>query len=52
MKAPAPLNLKAMSSAWDDPVAFARELNRYYSQLEASGQRLPTHDWTERKETA
>lgn len=46
MGAPKPLNLNAMSRAWDDPVAFARELHQYYSQLEASGHRLPTHDWT------
>lgn len=51
MKAPAPLNMTAMANAWDNPAAFARELNNYYSQLEASGHRLPTHDWTERKET-
>ncbi|GAA3941935.1 hypothetical protein [Microbacterium soli] len=46
MTAPAPSNLTAMSEAWDDPVAFARELHHYYSQLEASGHRLPAHDWT------
>lgn len=49
MKAPAPLNLTAMASAWDDPVAFARELNRYYSQLAESGHHAPTHHWTERE---
>jgi len=47
MSAPAPLNMKAMASAWDDPIAFARELANYYSQLEASGHRLPAHDDTE-----
>ncbi|WP_144881128.1 hypothetical protein [Microbacterium paraoxydans] len=44
--APKPLNFRALSNAWDDPVAFARELSRYYSQLEASGHRQPTRDWT------
>lgn len=47
MGAPKPLNMRAMSAAWDDPVAFARELHKYYSQLEASGHRLPAHDWTQ-----
>lgn len=47
MSAPKPLNMRAMSEAWDDPIAFARELHRYYSQLEASGHRLPAHDWTQ-----
>ena len=50
MTAPAPLNMTAMSAAWDDPIAFARELANYYAQLEASGHRLPTHDWTERQD--
>lgn len=49
MTAPAPLNMRAMADAWDDPVAFASELHRYYSQLEASGHRLPAHDWTSPK---
>lgn len=44
--APKPLNFRALSNAWDDPLAFARELSRYYSQLEASGHRQPTRDWT------
>lgn len=52
MTAPAPLNLSAMSSAWDNPTAFARELSVYYTQLEASGHRPHAHDWTERKENA
>ena len=47
MSAPKPLNMRAMSEAWNDPIAFARELHRYYSQLEASGHRLPAHDWTQ-----
>lgn len=46
--APKPLNMRAMSNAWDDPIAFARELSRYYTQLEASGHRQPAHDWTRR----
>lgn len=46
MTVPAPLNMRAMSNAWDDPVAFARELHRYHRQLQASGHRLPAHDWT------
>ncbi|KJL18492.1 hypothetical protein RN51_03326 [Microbacterium oxydans] len=50
MSTPAPLNLTAMASAWDAPIAFARELANYYAQLEASGHRLPTHDWTEKRE--
>ncbi len=44
--APKPLNFRALSNAWDDPLAFARELSRYYSQLAASGHRHPTRDWT------
>ncbi|MEZ7755591.1 hypothetical protein O5Y58_08760 [Microbacterium paraoxydans] len=44
--APKPLNFRALSNAWDDPLAFARELSHYYSQLEASGHRQPTRDWT------
>lgn len=46
MTAPKPLNMRAMANAWDDPVKFAAELHRYYQQLEASGHRLPQHDWT------
>lgn len=51
--APKPLNFRALSKAWDDPVAFARELSQYYRQLEASGHRQPARDWTTalRKET-
>jgi hypothetical protein len=52
MSAPKPLNMRAMSQAWDDPVAFARELHHYYSQLEASGHRLPAHDWTNTESAA
>ena len=44
--APKPLNFRALSKAWDDPVAFARELSQYYRQLEASGHRQPARDWT------
>lgn len=44
--APKPLNFRALSNAWDDPIAFARELSRYYRQLEASGHRAPARDWT------
>ena len=50
MSAPKPINMQAMAEAWEDPVAFARELHKYYTQLEASGHRLPAHDWTNRKE--
>jgi hypothetical protein len=35
-----------MANAWDDPIAFARELHDYYAQLEASGHRVPVHDIT------
>lgn len=52
MSAPAPLNMTAMASAWDDPIAFARELANYYKQLEASGHRPRPHDWTEQKDGA
>lgn len=48
--APKPLNLRAMSNAWDNPIAFASELSRCYAQLEASGHRQLTRDWTTRKE--
>jgi len=44
--APKPLNFRALSNAWNDPIAFARELSRYYSQLEASGHRQRPRDWT------
>lgn len=44
--APKPLNFRALSNAWDDPIAFARELSHYYRQLEASGHRQPARDWT------
>ncbi|MCK2022764.1 hypothetical protein KZC52_07505 [Microbacterium sp. kSW2-24] len=48
--APKPLNLRAMSNAWDNPIAFASELSLYYSQLEASGHRQPARDWTTEQE--
>lgn len=44
--APKPLNFRALSNAWDDPIAFARELSHYYHQLEASGHRKPARAWT------
>ena len=44
--APKPLNFRALSNAWDDPLAFARELSRYYKQLEASGHRARCRDTT------
>lgn len=44
--APKPLNFRALSDVWDDPIAFARELSAYYRQLEASGHRQPARDWT------
>lgn len=40
--APMPANFTALSSAWDDPTAFARELHQYYRQLETTGDRIPT----------
>lgn len=51
MIAPAPLNLAEMADAWSDPIAFAAQLQTYYSQLEREGYRIPTPDiTTERKE--
>lgn len=51
MTSPAPLNFRALSDAWDSPIAFATELARYYSQLTDSGYLLPAPDiTTERKE--
>ncbi|KJL35466.1 hypothetical protein [Microbacterium azadirachtae] len=47
--APKPINFHAMANAWDDPIAFARELNAYYSQLAAVGALQEPHDWTEQK---
>lgn len=44
--APAPANLRAMSDAWDNPVAFGRELAQYYKQLRESGH-FDERDWTE-----
>lgn len=50
MIAPPPLNLAEMANAWSDPIAFAAQLQTYYSQLEREGYRLPTPDiTTERK---
>lgn len=46
MRTPKPLNMRAMADAWNNPAAFATELARYYRQLEASGHRLPAHDYT------
>ena len=48
--APRPLNFRALADAWDDPVAFARELHKYYAQLQASGHRLPHHDYFQQRE--
>lgn len=50
MSAPKPANFQAMADAWDDPVAFASELHRYYEQLEASGHRATAVDRTEPRE--
>ncbi|MGM1018000.1 MAG: hypothetical protein ACQEW8_10730 [Actinomycetota bacterium] len=38
--------MRAMADAWNNPAAFATELARYYRQLEDSGHRLPTYDYT------
>lgn len=46
MIAPPPLNLAEMADAWSDPIAFAAQLQTYYSQLEREGYRLPTPDIT------
>jgi len=48
--APKPVNLRAMSDAWDNPVAFAKELAQYYQQLELSGYRAPTRNIYEPRE--
>lgn len=48
--APKPRNFRAMTNAWNDPVAFAKEITLYYSQLEASGHRVPTRDWVTSQE--
>lgn len=37
MSAPPPLNLTALAAAWDNPIAFAAQLNAYYAQLEQQG---------------
>lgn len=36
-----------MSDAWDNPVAFVRELSRYYRQLERTGHRVPAREWAD-----
>lgn len=46
--APKPENFRALADAWNDPYAFAREQQVYYTQLareRANG--IPPH-WTER----
>lgn len=52
MTAPKPLNFRALADSWDNPMAFATELARYYQHLEASGHRVPAHDYTQAAETA
>ncbi|MGO3320264.1 MAG: hypothetical protein ACTIL0_07120 [Microbacterium gubbeenense] len=39
MSAPKPINFDALSSAWNDPIRYAAELQRYYLQLQATGHR-------------
>lgn len=51
MKAPKPLNFRAMSNAWNDPVAFARELNAYYAQLAEAGAQQTQADWMHQQDT-
>jgi len=46
MSAPPPVNLHAMADAWNDPIAFAAQLNAYYRQLEQCGYRIPDSDIT------
>lgn len=41
--APMPTNFRAMSDAWDNPIAFAKEVHQYYQQL---GTNEP--HWTEK----
>ncbi len=36
-RSPKPHNFDAMTSAWDNPAEFARELNAHYAQLRESG---------------
>ncbi len=38
MSASRPSNFQAMSDAWNDPEAFAREVAAYYEQLAAERQ--------------
>lgn len=51
MTAPKPANFRALTKAWDSPIAFATELAKYYSQLEDSGHRLPAPDITGSRRT-
>ena len=51
MIAPPPLNLAAMADAWNNPIAFAAQLQTYYAQLEREGYRLPTPDITTERKT-
>lgn len=44
---PAPANLDAMSAAWNDPVAFAREVSTYNTQLREAGF-PPTYEHADR----
>ncbi|MBT2497134.1 hypothetical protein J7E45_16095 [Microbacterium sp. ISL-59] len=46
MPAPKPSNFQALADAWDNPDTFAAELLKYYSDLEASGHRIPADDIT------
>ncbi len=43
--APKPANFDQLTRTWNDPQAFARELDRYYEQLRA--QLAPIIDITE-----
>lgn len=52
MSAPKPLNFRALADSWDNPMAFATELAKYYQHLEASGHRLPAHDYTQPADAA
>lgn len=47
MSAPKPPNFQALANSWDNPMAFATELARYYQHLDASGHRVPAHDYTQ-----
>lgn len=37
MSAPKPSNFSAMADAWQDPIAFSRELDAYYAELRKAG---------------